>query len=149
MTVYIYIDIYTLQLCIVDLTQRGCHTLRRIMVLYMKTNIQFWPYLAQFFLQWKMFQMTVVENITTHILFSITFYRKSCLWRHNVEKYRKAAQTTWLHDACAFHDRYLRQQHTPRLCDTCSFSVTKTVARNHLDVTLNVHWLVLLLLISP
>jgi len=25
---YVYIDIYTLQLCIIDLTQRGCHTLR-------------------------------------------------------------------------------------------------------------------------
>jgi len=36
---YVYIDIYTLQLCIIDLTQRGWHTLRfnmRIMYVYMK-----------------------------------------------------------------------------------------------------------------
>jgi hypothetical protein len=25
---YVYVDIYTLQLCIIDLTQQGCHTLR-------------------------------------------------------------------------------------------------------------------------
>jgi len=86
--------------------------------------------------------MTVVEKITTHILCPITFYRKSCLWRYNVEKYRRAAQTTWLHGACALHYRYLRQQHTPGLCDSYCFLAAKMVARNSLNVTLNAHWLV-------
>ena len=48
-------------------------------VLYMKTNIHFWSYLAQFFLEWEMFQTKFVEEIKTHILFSVTSFRKSCL----------------------------------------------------------------------
>ena len=32
----------------------------------------FWSYLAQFFLEWKMFQAKVVEKIKTHIVCSIT-----------------------------------------------------------------------------
>ena len=51
-------------------------------VLYMKqTNIHFLSYLAQFFLEWEIFQTKVVEKIKTHILFSVTVLRKSCqLW---------------------------------------------------------------------
>jgi hypothetical protein len=33
----------------------------------MKTNMHLW-YLAQFFLEWEMFQTEVVEKIKTHIL---------------------------------------------------------------------------------
>jgi hypothetical protein len=45
----------------------------------MKTCAHLW-YLAQFFLEWEMFHTKVVEKIKTHILFSITFFRKSCLY---------------------------------------------------------------------
>jgi len=49
--------------------------------LYMKTDIHFWSYLAQFFLGWEMFQTQVVEKIKINILCSITFIRNSChLW---------------------------------------------------------------------
>jgi len=40
----------------------------------MKTNIHFWSYLAQFFLEWEMFQTKVVEKIKTHVLCSVTFF---------------------------------------------------------------------------
>jgi hypothetical protein len=33
----------------------------------MKTNIYLWLYLAQFFLEWKMFQIKFVEKIKTNI----------------------------------------------------------------------------------
>ena len=33
----------------------------------MKTNIQLWLYLDEFFLDWEMFQTKVVEKIKTHI----------------------------------------------------------------------------------
>jgi len=46
----------------------------RIMVLYMKTDIHFWSYLAQFFLEWEMLQIQVVQKIKTHILCSVTFF---------------------------------------------------------------------------
>jgi hypothetical protein len=53
----------------------------------MKTNIILWSYLAQFFLEWEMFQTQVVEKIKTHILCSIIFSpRKSCILWDNVEK---------------------------------------------------------------
>jgi len=32
----------------------------------MKTDVHFWSYLAQFFLEWEMFQTKVVEKIKTH-----------------------------------------------------------------------------------
>jgi hypothetical protein len=44
-------------------------------VLYKKTDIRFWSYLAQFFSELEMFQTKVVEKIKTHILCSVTFSR--------------------------------------------------------------------------
>jgi hypothetical protein len=43
-------------------------------VLYMKTNIHFWSYLAQSFLKWAMFQTKVVQE--KHILCSLTRFSK-------------------------------------------------------------------------
>ena len=61
----------------------------------MKTNLHFWSYLAEFFLEWKMFATTVVQKIKTHVLFSIPFFsRKSCRLWDSVEKYGKAGQAT-------------------------------------------------------
>ena len=78
----------------------------------METNIHFWSYLAQPFLEWEMFQTKVVQKIKTHILCSITFFfRKSyCFW-DNVEKYcRGGAGHRWQYGACALHAPYLRPQ---------------------------------------
>jgi hypothetical protein len=45
----------------------------------MKSTIQFWSYLAYFFLEWWMSQTQVVQKIKVHLLCSITFFfRKSC-----------------------------------------------------------------------
>ena len=47
----------------------------------MQTDIQFWSYLAQFCLEWEMFQTKVVQKIKTHILCSVTFFQKTFrLW---------------------------------------------------------------------
>jgi len=46
----------------------------------MATNTYFLSYLAQFFLDWEMFQTKVVEKIKTPILYSVTFFKKSCLY---------------------------------------------------------------------
>ena len=53
----------------------------------MKTYVHLWHYLAQFFLERKMFQIKIAQKIKTHILCSITSSRKSCRLRDNVEKY--------------------------------------------------------------
>jgi len=42
----------------------------------MKTNILFRSYLAEFFLERKVFQTDVVEKIEKHILYSVFFFSK-------------------------------------------------------------------------
>jgi hypothetical protein len=39
----------------------------------MKTCVYLWQCLAEFLLEWEMFQAKVVEKIRTHILCSVTF----------------------------------------------------------------------------
>jgi hypothetical protein len=56
----------------------------------MNTSVYLRKYLAQFFLEWEIFQTKVAENIKAHILCSITFFRKSCSLWDNVEKYGTA-----------------------------------------------------------
>jgi hypothetical protein len=51
-----------------------------------QTDIHFWSYLNQFFLEKEIFQRKVVENIKAHILYSVTFFREVCRLRDNVEK---------------------------------------------------------------
>jgi hypothetical protein len=60
----------------------------------MITNIHLWSYLAQFFLEWEMFQAKVVEEITTHIFCPVTFFFKLCRLWNNVEKYCGTGQAT-------------------------------------------------------
>jgi len=76
----------------------------------MKTDIHFWSYLANFFLEWEMFQTKVVEKIKTHILFSVTFFRKSCRLWDNVEKYGITRQCKAAQKRCAVRTGWLRQQ---------------------------------------
>ena len=70
----------------------------------MKPNIHFSSYLAQFFLEWEMFQTKVVQKIKTHILCSVTLSRKSRRLWDNVEKYCTAGQAT---DDNMAHARYM------------------------------------------
>jgi len=61
----------------------------------MKTYTHFWSYLAQFFLEWKMFQTKLVEK-NTHFMFNnISSPRKSCRLWDNVEKFCRAGQATY------------------------------------------------------
>jgi uncharacterized protein (DUF362 family) len=46
----------------------------------MKTYANLRLYLAEFFLEWEMFQTKVVEKIKTHILCSITLFLKNMLF---------------------------------------------------------------------
>ena len=82
----------------------------------MKTNTYFWWYLAQFFLEWEMFQTKVVEKIKPHILCSVTFiFRRSCRLWDSVRKYCRAGQTIidnmahafWIPKAVITHSEYV------------------------------------------
>jgi len=62
-------------------------------------------YLAEFFLEWEMFQSKVIENIKTYILCSITFFfRKSCRLWELVEKYGRARRAA--DDDITWHMRF-------------------------------------------
>jgi len=63
-------------------------------VLYTKPYVFLWQYLARSFLKWELFQTKVVETIKTHILWSITFFRKSCRLWGNVTKYDRSGRAT-------------------------------------------------------
>ena len=84
-----------------------------------------------------MFQTKVVEKIKIHILCSITFFRKTCRLRENVEKYCTAGERHRRKcGACALRAGYLRLKiHTLRLCNTHCFSTATMVALPRLNVT--------------
>ena len=77
---------------------------------YKKTNVHMWSHLSEFLLGWDIYRTKFVENVQTHILCSITFFRKSCRLWNNVEKYGKTGQTADdnLISACPLHAGYQR-----------------------------------------
>ena len=71
----------------------------------MKTDIVLWSYLAQFFLEWKVFQIKVVEIIKPRILCSVITFSKNCalyeiMWKNIVEPYRPQMTILHLFIAC-------------------------------------------------
>jgi len=110
----------------------------------MKTNISFSSYLAQFFLEWEMFQTNFVKKIKTHNLSPITFFfQKSCHFWENVKKnivrWGGPQMTTSMRTAC----RILKatKTHTLSLCNAHCFPTATMVVRTRLNVTFNLHWL--------
>ena len=61
-----------------------------------QTDIRFWSYLAQFCLEWEMFQTKLVEKIKTHILCSVNFVLKNRTfffkWDNLEKKYGRAGK---------------------------------------------------------
>jgi hypothetical protein len=49
-------------------------------VFYMKTIVHFWSYFVQFFLEWEMFQTTVVDRIKTHFIFNNIFFENLSIY---------------------------------------------------------------------
>ena len=110
----------------------------------MKTDVHFASYLAQFFLEWEMFQTKVVEKIKTRILCSVIFlFGKSYRLWENVEKILYSGTGhRWQYGACTLHAGYLRlQMHKLRLCNTHCFSTPSMVARTQFIVMLYLHCL--------
>jgi hypothetical protein len=58
----------------------------------MKTFSHIWQYLTEFFLEWEMIYIKVVEKFKIHILYSVTLFPKSCRLWDNVEKYGGARE---------------------------------------------------------
>ena len=101
------------------------------------TNIHFWSYLAQFFLEWKMFRRKVVEKIKTHILCSVTFLKKNrtvyeIMWKNIAERGRPQMAIWRMRIACWITKT--TNAHTHRLCNTHCFSTATMVARTRLNL---------------
>ena len=78
-----------------------------------------------------MFRTKVVEKIKTHILCSVTFFRKSYRLWDNVEKYCRAGQATvdnMAHAHCMLDT--LGYKHTLRICSTGCFSHNNNCCTN-------------------
>jgi hypothetical protein len=58
------------------------------------TYVHLWSYLAEFCLEWEVFQTKVVQKIKTHVFCSVTVFWKSCRLRDNSEKCGRARQAT-------------------------------------------------------
>ena len=69
----------------------------------MKTNIHFWSYIIQFFLEWRKFQ-THLEKIKTDIWCSITCFKNCAVyeitWKNIVELNRLQMTTLLMRIAC-------------------------------------------------
>jgi hypothetical protein len=96
-------------------------------VLHMKTTRHFWSYLSQFFLEWEMFRTEFIEEIRTHILCSITFFKKSCRFWDNVVNavvQGRPQMTIWcMRIACWMS----KATHMLTICNTYCFSTAKWV----------------------
>ena len=59
-----------------DLSRKfGFHsTLTRMTATVPETYVHLWQYLAQYFLDWEIFETEVLEEIKTHVLCSITYF---------------------------------------------------------------------------
>jgi len=113
----------------------------------MKTYVHLWKYLAEFFLEWEMLQIKVVEKIKTHTLCSITFFKKSCCLWDNVEKCGTVRQangdTICVIQCMCFACWITMARHTFIICNTFCFSTTTIVLQMHISVTF-IHTLPLL-----
>jgi hypothetical protein len=106
-------------------------------VLVLKKYVHLWQYVTEFFWEWEMFRIKVVEKIKTHILCSVTFSQKSyCLW-DNVEKYCTAGQAT--------DDSIIQPTHfaswvtkatwlTLRMCNKYCFSTGTVVMQTRVNI---------------
>ena len=90
--------------------------------------------ISQNFVEWAVFQTTVVDKIKTYILCSTTFSLKSCRLRDNVEKYGTAGQATdnniirYMRFACWI----TKATDTLRICNTYCYSTATMVTRTRL-----------------
>jgi len=83
----------------------------------MKTNTLFRSYLAELFLERKIFQTDVVEKIETHILYSIIFFQNhvayEIMWKIFVELGRpqmtiwRVRIASWIPRATKTHSQYV------------------------------------------
>ena len=114
----------------------------------MKTFTHLWQYLAEFFLEWEMFQIKVVEKVETHILRRVPFLRaaREIMWKNMVEPERSQMTIRRMRSACLVSNATREHAQAPshahaQIHNTCRISTATTVAWTFLSVMLYVHCL--------
>ena len=130
----------------------------------MKTFSHLWQYLAEFFLEWEMFQIKVVEKIKTHILCSVTFFflpkivpfvrtSKSMVEPSRPQITCHVRVACWLIKATRAQAHVCSRASSPthtyithahkhtEICNIYCFSTKRVVSWTRLSVTLYVHCL--------
>jgi hypothetical protein len=114
-------------------------------VLYMMTFPHLWRYLAEFFLEWEMFQIQVAEKIKTHILCSVTIFRKSCRYEimsKNVVEPERPHMTIWhMRVACWIRLQAGKHTHARTLTQKDVILIAFPVVSRPRCLTLYVHCL--------
>jgi len=104
-----------------------------------KTNILFWSYLAQFLLEWNMFDTQAVDKIKTHVSCSVTITNRVFIGWHGKILYSRPGHR-FKCSAFTLNAGYV-SLHALRLWSTHRFSTTIMAARTRLNVTLYVYCL--------
>ena len=96
---YIYIYIIFMKLNISLYFRRSVEKIQVQLISYKNNGYFTWKrtyiydnIFLNYSIEWEIFQTKFVQKIKTHIVCSITFFRKSCCLWDNVEKYRTARQ---------------------------------------------------------
>jgi hypothetical protein len=119
--------------------------------LYTKIFSHLWQYLAEFFLEWKIFQIKFAEKIKRHILYSETFSRKSCRLWVNIKTFggaREAADDNIAARCMMDKSGYTRAstrayKHTHKYVILLSYG--KFFSRMRINIALHAHWLLCVL----
>ena len=107
-----------------------------------------WQHFAEFFLEWEIVRIKVVEKMKTHSWCSVTFFRGSCRLLDNVEKCGAAREATihntiwWMRVACWISKATRAKSHIhthTEICNTYCFATSTMVTWTLLNVTLYVH----------
>jgi hypothetical protein len=111
----------------------------------MKTNIHYWSYLVQFFLEREKFQTKVVDRIKAHVLKSTFFFSKIVTFMRCPKKKNIGGQAivgSMAHVHCTPDTKGYK--YILRKRDTYCFSTAKMVTRTRLNVMLqHITWLTL------
>jgi hypothetical protein len=99
----------------------------------MKTLSRLWHYLTEFFLEWEIFQMEVVEDIKTHILYFVPFLYNCSVYEMKPKNVVEPAEATNdnMRFACRVSKATRSHAHMPANPHTHMRAATRARARTN------------------
>jgi len=114
---------------------------KKINFIYMNTDIYFWSYSAEFFLDWGIFIQKFYNKSRHHILCSVMFFEYLAIYEILLKILSGGTGHKWQYGASALHVRYQSiETHSQNTNNYC-FSTATMVPIRGLNITLNLHCL--------